>query len=159
MGQIETAVAAIIAAINRVNKTMQETTGYRDEHIILLGGVAPQIVGVGGALAGLPIETELIGTIAASCTTTGAMAGLIKSIAGALSAAGTTAAELKTITELIGSLSSAPTVAGVFSDATILLKAVTAALADIDGSNLEVITTLVGTSAGTTSGVAAKLWT
>ena len=158
--QIERSVAAIIAALNKINTSIQKTEGYVDQNSYAFGmATATEVIGVGGAIAGIAVETELIGTIAASCTTVGAMADMVKSIAGSIDAAGVTEAELKTITELIGDLSSTAVLIGVFSDATILLEAVAVALSATDGSNLLVDTELIGTSVGVTTGAAAKLWT
>lgn len=160
MGQIATAVAMIIDAIGKVNKSIQESTGYIEQHIIILGQAAAiQIVGVAGAIAGLPVATKLRGAIAAACTTAAAMADIIKGLkSSADGVSDLTSSELVNINKLISSSAALVTLEGVFSDATILMAASETIASEVIAAPLVVATQLVGTSDGTVTGVAAKLW-
>lgn len=86
MDQIERSVAAIIAAINRVNTSLQRMSTY--ENIIRLGTAAiNEVVSVGGALGFLNVSTVLRGIAAGTTAADGTMK-VSKQLAGSSDGAG-----------------------------------------------------------------------
>ena len=177
--QTERIAVDIIAAINRINASVQGLSTYISGHSYAFGttGVV-ESDGVSALLAGIAIDVELISSIAATSAASGHIE-VIMELVGSAVAASTSAGDLYLAIDLpegstgelssvIGdlvrgrALTSSSTIAaalvGILSgDVHLKIRAASAAAA-IAEANINITNQLAGSSVGVLAGTSAKLW-
>lgn len=156
--QFERLAADIIAAINRINTSVQKLSTYISANTYSLGdGYVTEIAGIAALISGISIATELIGNMTTSSSLSGTM--FVQQLTGLVAAIGAATADLENSLELISSAVESSGVSGsIMGIGWPILIAGSSVSASLGSSSMPVEKTLIGSSIGTTTGVAAKLW-
>lgn len=156
--QFERAVVSIIAALDRINTSIQKTATYKAGNLLTLGnGYTIETVGVGGALGGIEVDTELIGSLTGAAILLSYLEVLTELI-GITEGACIVVGALDTEPELLGAIVADATMAGRVEGTSYLMIGSSTGAAEIVSTELEVDTELIGSSVGEASGAAAYMW-
>jgi len=159
MDQIERIAASLLAALNKINTSIQKSKTYKDGNLITLGSLsAIQTIAVSGVLGGVAVETELIGSSTPASGVANAAVNVLTELLGPIGITGNVAGIVDTMQQFISNTTAITGVSGLLEGTTRLMASISNG-ATITAAEFQIETELIGACDGTSSGAAAYMWT